>query len=61
MNREDQRKGRSNREEHHLIDADFGLNVLQTLLDDADKGSWRNQSSIYIGLTDVTLYTKGKG
>lgn len=53
-------KGKS-REEHHLIDADFSLNILETLLDDANKGSRRNQSSIDIRLTDVTLYTKCEG
>lgn len=54
---EKRRKGKS-REEHHLIDADFSLNILETLLDDANKGSRRNQSSIDIRLTDVTFYTK---
>lgn len=53
------RKGKA--EEHHLIDADFSLNILETLLDDANKGSRRNQSSIDIRLTDVTLYTKREG
>lgn len=44
----------------HLIDADFGLDVLQALLDDADEGSRGNQSTIDVGLTDVTLYAKRK-
>lgn len=42
----------------HLIDADFGLDVLQALLDDADEGSRGNQSTIDVGLADVTLYTE---
>lgn len=42
----------------HLIDADFSLDVLQALLDDADEGSRGNQSTIDVGLADVTLYTK---
>lgn len=44
----------------HLIDADFSLDVLQALLDDADEGSRGNQSTIDVGLADVTLYTKCK-
>lgn len=44
----------------HLIDADFSLNVLQALLDDADEGSRGNQSTIDVGLADVTFYTKRK-
>lgn len=44
----------------HLIDADFSLHVLQALLNDADEGSRGNQSTIDVGLADVTLYTKGK-
>lgn len=56
---EKRRKGKA--EEYHLIDADFSLNILETLLDDANKGSRRDQSSIDIRLTDVTLYTKCEG
>lgn len=44
----------------HLIDADFSLYVLQALLDDADEGSRGNQSTIDVGLADVTLYTECK-
>lgn len=52
---------RRRREEQHLIDADFSLNILETLLDDANEGSRRNQSSVDIRLTDMTLYSKGEG
>jgi len=44
----------------HLIDADFCLHILQTLLNNADEGSRGNQSTVDVGLTDVALYTKGK-
>lgn len=63
--REERGRGEARRGEallfvSHLIDADFGLDVLQALLDDADEGSRGNQSTIDVGLADVTLYTKGK-
>lgn len=44
----------------NLIDTDFGLDILQALLDDTDEGSRGHQSTINVRLTDVTLYTKGK-
>lgn len=47
--------------ETHLIDADFGLYILQTLLNDADEGSRGHQSTVDVGLADVALYTKGEG
>lgn len=49
---------RGEEEGTHLIDADFCLHVLQALLDDADEGSRGNQSTIDVGLADVTLYAK---
>lgn len=49
---------RGGEEGTHLIDADFCLHVLQALLDDADEGSRGNQSTIDVGLADVTLYAE---
>lgn len=46
--------------EPDLIDADFSLHILQTLLDDGDEGSRGHQGSIDVGLTDVALYAKGE-
>lgn len=59
-NTEEERSVRVIQSVSHLIDADFSLDVLQALLDDADEGSRGNQSTIDVGLADVTLYTKCK-
>lgn len=46
--------------EPDLVDADFSLHILQTLLDDGDEGSRGHQGSIDVGLADVALYAKGE-
>lgn len=46
--------------EPDLVDANFSLHILQTLLDDGDEGSRGHQGSIDVGLADVTLYAKGE-
>lgn len=44
----------------YLINTDFCLYILQTFLDDGNQSSWWHQSTIYIRLADMALYTKGK-
>ena len=43
-----------------LVDADFGLHILQALLDDGDERCRGHQGSIDVGLADVALYAKRK-
>jgi len=42
----------------HLSDADLCLCVLETLLDDAEQGSWGDQCPVDVRLTDVGLHTE---
>lgn len=44
----------------HLVDADFGLHILQPFLQDGDERCRGHQSSVDVGLADVALDAKGK-
>lgn len=46
------------RERTYLIDADLGLHILQSLLQDGDEGSRRHQRPVDVGLADVALDTE---
>lgn len=43
-----------------LVNANFCFYILQTFLDDGNQCSGWDQCAIYIGLTDMAFYTKGK-